>query len=287
MGGKVSTTPVNPELEQAQIESMRQNMVIGKKQQELSDQMRPMQMDQIKFGMDASKQAYKDTQDDRSYALAKRDQYDKALGGLLNETDNFDEASRRLELGQQAAADVSSAFSQAGDQQRRQVSRMGVNPLSGKALMADQGVELEEAKARAQASRMVSEAAHAEGLQKDKAAVGMLAGYPQMASQLSPNSARLGWGSLDAANTGVAGLMSNFTTGAALNEAVGKNASGMYGLQSDLWAKSSAQNSDANSEVYGAAAGAAGSYFGSKYGTGSKKGGGAVTAPSGRTYYEG
>lgn len=286
MGGKVSSAPVNPELEAAQIESMRQNMGIAKDAQRLSDEMRPLQMEQIKFGMDASREAYQQTQDDRSYALAKRDQYDKALGGLLDETENFDEASRRLELGQQAAADVSKAYSAAGDQQRRQVSRMGVNPLSGKALMADQSVELDEARARSEASRMVGQAAREEGLQLDKAAVGMLAGYPQMASQLSPNSARLGWGALDAANTGVNGLMSNFTTGAALNEAAGKNAAGMYNTQSDLWGKANVANIDSRGEIMGAAAGAGGAYLGSQYG-GNKKGGTAVRAPSGNVYYEG
>ena len=287
MGGKVSSAPVNPELEAAQIESMRQNMGIAKDAQRMSDEMRPLQMEQIKFGMDASREAYQQTQDDRSYALAKRDEYDKALGGLLDETENFDEASRRLELGQQAAADVSRAYSAAGDQQRRQVSRMGVNPLSGKALMADQGVELDEAAARAQAGRQVSEAARAEGLQLDKAAVGMLAGFPQMASQLSPNSARLGWGALDAANTGVSGLMSNYTTGAALNDAVGKNAAGMYGQQSDIWGKTNVSNIDSRGEIMGAAAGAAGAYAGSQWG-GGKKGGTAVRAPgSGNVYYEG
>ncbi len=286
MGGKVSATPVDPVLEQAQIDSMRGNMEIAKKSQYLADQMRPMQLDQIKFGMDASKQAYADTQSDRQYALDKRDQYDKALGGLLTETENFDEASRRLELGQQAQADVSSAYSAAGDQTRRGLNRAGVNPLSGKALTADRSVELDEAAARSQASRMVGEAAHAEGLQLDKAAVGMLAGYPQMASQLSPNSARLGWGALDAANSGVAGMMSNFQTGAALNAAAGKNAAGMYGMQSDLYGKADVANIDSRGEIMGAAAGAAGAYAGSQWGTG-KKGGTAVRAPSGNVYYEG
>ncbi len=286
MGGKVSSTPVDPILEQAQIDAMRQNMEIGKKSQELADRMRPMQMEQIKFGMDASKQAYADTQSDREYALAKRDQYDKALGGLLTETDNFDEASRRLELGQQAAADVSSAYSGAGDQQRRNLNRAGVNPLSGKALTADRSVELDEAAARSQASRMVGEAARAEGLQLDKAAVGMLAGYPQMASQLSPASARLGWGALDAANTGAQGLMSNYTTAAALTGAAGKNAAGMYNQQSDLYGKADVSNINSNAEMWGTGLGAAAKYGASKYG-GSSGGGTAVRAPSGNVYYEG
>jgi len=285
MGGKVSSTPVDPVLEQAQIDAMRQNMEIGKKSQELADRMRPMQMEQIQFGMDASKQAYKDTQSDREYALGKRDQYDKALGGLLNETDNFDEAARRLELGQQVQADVSKAYSAAGDAQRSSLNRAGVNPLSGKALSADRQMELDEAAARASASRMVGEAARAEGLQLDKAAVGMLAGYPQMASQLSPNSARLGWGALDAANTGVSGLMSNFQTGAALNAAAGKNAAGMYNQQSDLYGKADVANINSNAEMWGTGLGAAAKYGASKYG-GSSKGGTAVRAPSGNVYYE-
>ena len=272
MGGKVSTTPVNPELERAQIASMRSQQAIGEKQMALAEEMQPMQREQLRFGIDATKTAYEQTQQDRQYALAKRDQYDKALGGVLNEAEKFDEASRRLELGQQAAADVSKAFSGAGEQQRRSLNRMGTNPLSGKALMADQGVELDEARARAEAKRVVNEAARQEGMGLKKAAVGMLSGYPAMASQLSPTSARLGWGGVDAANAGVSGMGQGYGTASDLAGAYGRNASDMYGAQSKLWSQSQTATAENRGELMGTIAGAASRYGASKMGGGTEGG---------------
>jgi hypothetical protein len=266
MGGTVSAQAPDPRLEAAQIESMRGQLDIGRKSAALAEEMRPAQMEQMRFGLDASKTAYEQTQQDRQYALAKRDAYDKALGGVLNETEKFDEAARRNELGQQAAADVSKAYSQAGEQGRRAMTRGSFNPISGKAIMADQAVELDEARARAEASRMVGEAAKQEGLNLKKGAVGMLAGYPAMASQLSPTSARLGWGALDAANSGVGGMMAGYTTGSNLMGAAGENASGMYKTQADLWSQAQRANENTKQEIYGAAAGAASRYGAGKLG---------------------
>lgn len=266
MGGSVSAAAPDPELERTQIEGYKQQLEIGRASQRMAEQMRPMQREQLQFGIDASKKAYEQTQEDRQYALTKRDAYDKALGGMLNEAEKFDEAARRNELGQQAAADISRAFSGAGEQQRRGMNRMGVNPLSGKAVLSDQNVELEEARARSEASRLVGEAARAEGIGRKKAAVGLLGGYPAMASQLSPTSARLGWGALDAANSGVGGLMSGMTTSAQLAGAAGENAGTMYKHQSDIWSQAQRANQESRSEIYGAVAGAAGSYGGAKYG---------------------
>lgn len=266
-GGGVKQAAPDPQLVAAQTESIRSQMGIAQKQQALAEQMQPTQMEQLKFGIDASRQTYEQTQQDRQYALAKRDQYDKALGGLLNETEKFDEASRRLELGQQAAADVSRAFSGAGEQQRRGMSRMGVNPLSGKALMADQGVELEEARARAEASRMVSAAAREEGINLKKGAVSMLQGYPGMASQLSPVSARLGWGGVDVANAGVSGLSSGNMTSSDLAGAYGENAGTMYKAQSGLWSQAQSGNAARQGELLGTVAGAATRYGASKMGS--------------------
>lgn len=272
MGGSVSAPAPDPRLEEAQIGSMRSQMDTGRKTAALAEELRPVQMEQMRFGLDASKTAYEQTQQDRQYALTKRDAYDKALGGVLNETERFDEAARRNELGQQAAADVSKAYSEAGEQGRRASQRSGVNPQSGKAIMADQAMELNEARARAEAGRMVGEAARQEGLNVKKGAVGLLQGYPAMAAQLSPTSARLGWGGVDVANAGASGMMSGATTASQLAGAAGANAADMYKTQSGIWSqaqKASAENQD---EIYGAAAGAA-----SRYGAGAysewKKGG--------------
>ena len=267
-GGGVQAAAPDPELEQAQITSMRSRMGIAQKQQELADELRPMQMEQLKFGMDATRESYEQTQQDRQYALAKRDQYDKALGGVLNEAQKFDEVSRRMELGQQAAADVSKAFSGAQEQQQRQLNRMSVNPLSGKATMAGQAGELEEAKARSEASRMVNEAARQEGIGLKKQAVNMLSGYPAMASQLSPTSARLGWGGVDVANAGVGGLSAGNIAGSEMWGGVGENAGAMYKGQSGLWGQANTANAENAGELMGTVAGAATRYGASKMGGG-------------------
>jgi hypothetical protein len=160
------------------------------------------------------------------------------------------------------------------------MSRMGVNPLSGKALMAGQEGELSEAKARSEASRLVNEAARQEGIGLKKQAVNLLSGFPAMASQLSPTSARLGWGGVDVANAGVGGLSAGNAAGAEMWGGVSSNAGAMYNAQSNLSQAADTAATANKGEMMGTVAGAATSYGASKYGKGG--GGGGLSGPSNR-----
>ena len=267
MGGSVTMPAPDPELERGQIEDMRVRMGIAKDQWAMAKQMQPLQKDQLQFGLDASKTAYEQTQADRRYALEKRGAYDAALDGVLAETKKFNQASRTNELGQQAAADVSRIWSIAQEQGQRGRSRAGINPISGKAIMAGQMEELGEASARAEAKRAVREAARQEGLNLNKANADMLGGFGAMASQLSPTSANLGWSGVNVMNEGTQGINAGYGTGAALSAAVGSNAANMYNLQSNLHTQSVVDNANRKGELMGTIAGAGGTLGAAKGGS--------------------
>lgn len=264
MGSSASAPAPDPELERAQIASMRHGLRIGQRQQEMAEELLPTQREALKFGMESSREAYRQTQEDRAYALEKRGQYDKALGGLVNEASKFNEAARANELGQQVSADVRSAFSQAQAQRKRQMG--SYNPLSGKIVLGEQAGELAEAKALADARRMVGEQARAEGLGVSKGVAALLSDAPATAASLSPSSARLGWGVVDLANAGVAGMNQQFSQGADLWGAAGKNAGDMYNNQSRIWSDANVANIKSRGEMAGIIAGGASSAIGAKGG---------------------
>jgi hypothetical protein len=259
MGGSVKAPAPDPALQQAQIDSLTAQGELGRRQLNMTERMAPIQMDQMQFGLDASKTAYEQTQADRQYALGKRDQYDKAVEGVLAEGDKFDEATRRQELMQQAKADISMQFSGAQDQLQRGLNRAGVMPGSGKALLMQQAGELAEASAKSRAGLMVSEAAKKEGLQLKGQNAAMLAGAPAAAASLTPTGANLGVMGLDAANTGAGGMSQGFTDAASAVGAYGKSAGDMYSSQSKLYNDAQSYNNKLGNEVIGTAAGAAGS----------------------------
>ena len=259
MGGSVSAPAPDPALAEARIESLKTQGELGRRQLAAAEQLQPIQMEQMKFGLDASKQAYEQTQADREYALGKRGQYDKAVDAITNESDKFDEATRRQELMQQAKADISEQFSAAQEQQGRGLARAGVMPGSGKALLMQQQGELAEAAAKSRAGLMVSEAAKKEGLQLKGQTAQMLSGYPAAAASLTPAGVNLGVMGLDVANRAGEGINAGF---GASNKAVsdyGTQAGNMWSNQNDLYTKAQTVNNASKNEMIGSGVGLAGS----------------------------
>ncbi len=251
MGGSVSAPAPDPALAEANIQSLNTQAELGRRQLAQSDQMAPLQREQMQFGLDASKRAYEQTQADREYALGKRDLYDKAVQGVVDEGNKFDEAVRRQELMQSAKADISREYSAAGDQVTRGLNRAGVTPGSGKALLAQQGVELAEAAAKSRAGLMVSEAAKKEGLQLKGQTAAMLAGYPAAAASLTPQGANLGVMGLDVANTGAGGMSQGLLDASRAAGEYGKNAGETYANQSKLYNQANDFNTKQTGEMYG------------------------------------
>ena len=257
MGGNVSAPAPNPALMQAQIDSLNAQGQIGREALTNAEALQPVQRAQMQFGLDAGKTAYEQSQEDRDYALQKRGQYDQAVQGVLNESQKFDEASRRQELQQQAQADISRQYSAAEEQQQRGLERAGVMPGSGKALMSGQQGELAEAEARSRAGLMVTEAAKKEGLQLQGGAAAMLSGFPAQAASLTPTGASLGAGGLGITNAALQGEDTGLGQAGAAEATYGGMAGDMYSQANKLYLGAQTQNQENLSTEIGSGAGLA------------------------------
>lgn len=232
MGSKSSSAPPpDPRLIDAQINSMGiQNTAI---QQMMSNAgyLLPLQKEQMQFGLDTARTAYTQSQADREYALAKRGQLstfqDKAIADA-NKFSSADYANQQAAIG---LADVNQGFSSARAQQARGLSRMGINPNSGRALAMGNQMSIAQAGAGAQAANMARTAARDLGLRYDDRASGLLSGYPSMGMATTGSGAGFGAAGLSLANSGLAGMNSGYgaASGAAGN--MGQNAAGMYGAE--------------------------------------------------------
>jgi hypothetical protein len=258
MGGSVKAPAPDPALQEARIESLNTQADLGRRQLAAAEDLAPIQMEQMKFGLEAAHEAYGQTQQDREYALGKRGQYDKAVDAIITEGDKFDEATRRQELMQQAKADISQQFSAAQEQQTRGLNRAGVMPGSGKALLAQQQGELAEAAAKSRAGLMVSEAAKKEGLALKGQTAQMLAGYPAAAASLAPSGANLGVMGLDVANRAGGGINEGFGASAKLASNYGNMAGDMYSNQQGLYQSAQDFNAKSKNEAIGTGVGVAG-----------------------------
>lgn len=210
-----------------------------------NEELAPLQREQLAFGLKTGRQAWQQSQDDRQWALKKRGQLDLAQQGILDAASGFSEGDRRRTLMGEATGDITQAFGLARKQADMDMSRLGVDPASGRSVAARSEMGTAEALARVAAGRKVSEAARAEGLQLKGRAADMLSGYPTMASGLTTSGAGLGANGLAVANTGLAGLNSGWGVVGSGAGALGQNASTMYNTQQT--AATAANNAEASS----------------------------------------
>lgn len=233
MGSKNSSAPApDPQLIAAQIRSMGIQDDVIQRIVKQSEDMLPLQQEQLRFGLDSARTAYDQSQEDRAWTLGKRAQLDAAQAPLLDMARNFNYDARRADMMGEATADITQAFDAAEGQGLRTLSRMGVNPNDGRtAAMVSQG-NLQEALAKASAGRKVSEAARAEGIQLKSNAANMLSGYPSMGMQATGAGAGFGASGLGLANAGADGMARGFNAAGTMAGQMGQNATNMYGVQS-------------------------------------------------------
>jgi len=151
--------------------------------------------------------------------------------GLLKDAMEFDTEARRNEMAAEATADVNSAYSNARDQQSRGLSRMGVNPSSGRYAAMDNQMAISQAAAQASASNKVRTAARLEGYSRKADANAMLSGLSGFSSSAAGLSNSFGQSSQGAGAMGMAGLNQGSTgyyTGAS------SAASGLQSASSNL-----------------------------------------------------
>ena len=164
MGSKSSSAPApDPRLVEAQIKSMGiQDDAIQRVMQQ-SEEIQPLQKEQLQFGLDSARTAYDQSQQDRTWMLGRRGSLTTMQDTLVNDAKSFNEGDKANELAGKAMADVNQGFANAEGQQTRALSRMGVNPSSGKALAMGNQTAIAKAAALAAAGSGARDRARMEG----------------------------------------------------------------------------------------------------------------------------
>jgi hypothetical protein len=251
MGAKSSAPPPDPRLAAANIESLQQQTEIARRQMSLQEQMQPMQQEALRFGLESSRVAYGQAQEDRAYALQKRDRLDAAQKPLLDEALNFNESTRRAELMGQTDAEISRNFAEAEGQQQRGLTRTGVTVTDEQQAAMKSQAGMAEAKARSYAGNAVSTAAKSEGINARANAVNMLSGYGPMASGLATTGAQIGSSATNIVNAGAKGVTGGLSAAGQIFGQMGKQASSLWNEQAQAKFASDKAASDSNAETWG------------------------------------
>lgn len=259
-GSDVDVPEPDPALIAAQIKSMGiqdemlQSIIAN------SNEMLPLQKQQTEFGLMAAQTAYDQSQQDRAFMLDRRGQLSEMQDQLVQDAKSFDSEAKASELAGKAQADVQQAFANTEAQQARSLSRMGVNPNSGKfAAMSNQN-SLAKASASAGAANNARTQAEDMGYKLTDRAVNALAGYPAMGMTATGQGAQYGGLGLNTVNAGLQGMNSGFGQGANV---AGSNAQGygnIWGQQNDAY-QASQNASNAASAGLGQAAGTLGTMW--------------------------
>lgn len=235
MGSKSSSSAPapDPRLVEAQIRSMGiQDQAV---QQILanSDRLLPLQEEEMRFGIEAGRTAFAQSQSDREYALGRRAALSGLQDTLIGDARKFNEGQRGEALSAQARADVTAAMDRTRESTARQMARMGVNPASGRFASMQGQMDVAQAAATAGAANNARGAARQEGYALTDRAANALAGYPAMGMQATGAGAGFGMAGLTLANQGLAGMNSGYGTAANVAGQMGTSATGMWGAQAN------------------------------------------------------
>ncbi|NVN99287.1 MAG: hypothetical protein HXX17_08185 [Geobacteraceae bacterium] len=253
-GGSSAPAP-DPRLVQAQVESMGyQNKAIQQMMDNNAD-MAPLQKQQMQFGLDSAKTAYDQSQQDRTYALGKRDQLSGLQDTVVQQAKDFNEGDRASTLTNQAREGVANSYAQGQGMTNRALAARGISANSGAAIAALNGNGLNQSMNSAAAANMARDAARQEGYQLTDRASNALSGYPSMGMSATGSGATYGGAGLGYANSALTGLNSGQTAAGGMAGNMGQNATSMYGAQASY--KNSQDQIAANNNPFNSVLGAA------------------------------
>lgn len=263
MGSKSSNAPApDPRLVEAQIRSMGIQDDVIKRVMQQSEEIQPLQKEQLQFGLDTARTAYDQSQQDRTWMLDRRGSLTTMQDTLAQDARSFNTEDKANELAGKAMADVNQGFANVEGQQTRAMARMGVTPDSGKALAMGNQTAIAKATALAAAGTGARDRARTEGYALTDRATNALAGYPAMGMQATGAGAGYGASGTNIANQGLAGMNSGFGAAGTMAGQMGQNATSMFGAQASY--KNGADNAAANANPMGALLGA-GATLGAAY----------------------
>ena len=247
MGSKASDAPApDPRLVEAQLKSMGIQDDAIKRIVQQSDEMQPLQKEQLQFGLDSARTAYDQSQQDRGWMLDRRGMLSTMQDTLTKDARTFDTEAKRDELAGKAGADVAQAFAAAKDQSTRGMARMGVNPNDGKALAMGNQLSMAQALGTAQAMTGARTQARQEGYALTDRATNALSGYPAMGMQATGAGAGYGASGINLSNQGLAGMNSGFGAAGTMAGQMGQNATNMFGAQASYKVGADKAAADAN-----------------------------------------
>ena len=255
MGSKSSNAPApDPRLVEAQIRSMGIQDDVIKRVMQQSEEIQPLQKEQLQFGLDTARTAYDQSQQDRTWMLDRRGSLTTMQDTLAQDARSFNTEDKANELAGKAMADVNQGFANAEGQQSRALARMGVNPSSGKALAMGNQTAIAKATALTAAGSGARDRARMEGYALTDRATNALAGYPAMGMQATGAGAGYGASGTNIANQGLAGMNSGFGAAGTMAGQMGQNATSMFGAQASY--KNGADKAAADANPFGAILGA-------------------------------
>ena len=262
-GSKGPSVPApDPRLVEAQIRSMGiQDDMIGRIVAS-AEAMQPLQEEQMRFGLDANRTAFEQSQADRQYALERRGQLTGLQDQMIGEARDFNAENRGAELAAQAGADVEQAFASQRQASGRAMARMGINPNSGRSSAMDAEMSMAQATAKAGIQGVARQAARDEGRALTDRASNALSGYPAMGMSTTGSGAQIGGNGIALMNSAAAGRTAGYGMAGGMAGQMGQNATGMYGAQANY--KNGADNAAANANPMGALLGA-GATLGAAY----------------------
>lgn len=254
-GGKGSSAPPpDPRLIEAQIRSMGIQDDVIKRIMQQSEEIQPLQKEQMQFGLDSARTAYDQSQQDRTWMLDRRGLLSSMQDTLAQDASSFNTENRANQLAGKAMADVNQGFANAEGQQSRALARMGVNPSSGKALAMGNQTAIAKAAALVAAGTGARDRARTEGFALTDRATNALSGFPAMSMQATQSGAGFGAAGINITNQGLAGMNSGLTAAGTMAGQMGQNATSMYGAMGSY--KNGADNAAANANPMGALLGA-------------------------------
>ena len=247
MGSKSSNAPApDPRLVEAQIKSMGIQDDAIKRVMQQSDEIQPLQKEQLQFGLDTARTAYDQSQQDRTWMLDRRGSLTTMQDTLAQDARSFNTEDKANELAGKAMADVNQGFANVEGQQTRAMARMGVTPGSGKALAMGNQTAIAKATALAAAGSGARDRARTEGYALTDRATNALAGYPAMGMQATGAGAGYGASGTAIANQGLAGMNSGYGAAGTMAGQMGSNATGMFGAQASYKVGADKAAADAN-----------------------------------------
>lgn len=224
--------------------------------------MMPYQEAQMRQGLKTAETAYRQSQDDRDWAMGRRGLLTGLQDDIVNDAQNFNADSKGTEYGRIALGDAAQAANIARGTAARGMARSGVNPASGRAQAMDNQLTLGDTALKLQAANMARTAARQEGLQLKTGAANMMAGYPAMGMQATGAGAGYGASGIGLANSGLTGMNSGWGAASGAASSMGSNAASMYGAMGSYknGADQIASNNDPFNSILGAATGVGMSY---------------------------